>query len=147
MEYSSLEEIMSELINDINGEIVQDISSEMEKIYAKKAEESYDFYTPKNENTSRYRNGLGGSLADLSNFHSEVEKGVNSLTINTYSDRESDCSCEYCDSNDTHLMYFADEGIAGKFRIPPKSITEKAQEELDNECYRLLDDELKKYGW
>ena len=39
MEYSSLEEIMSELINNINGEIVQDISSEMEKIYAKKAEE------------------------------------------------------------------------------------------------------------
>ena len=145
--YNSLEEALFDLEKDVSEEISKEIIEEIKETYRNESEQSYGVYTPKSENVSRFRMGMSGSLADIDTFHEEINREGNTININVYSDRKSDCDCGYCDNNDTYLMYYADEGMAGESHITPKNITETAQNQIDEKAYEIIDKALNKRGW
>ena len=141
--YEDIDKLCDDLIKDIE----EIIPEEMENIYFEQACLGYDKYSPKHEHTSRYRDGIDGSFADFENHKYEINKGTNEVEFSLYNDRISDCTCDYCNSNDTHLDKWIDEGIAGNTRITPKNTTEESQSIIDNVLEDKLEKRLNERGW
>ena len=141
---------INELLKDLKADVIDTLSGNTDKkvkeIYKKKVEESYDMYSPKT-NYSRYRHGIEGSLADEVNFKEYISNDGNSISYILENHRETDCNCEYCRSKNLRIDYYVEEGIAGKSKITPKLIYEKAQDEIDSVIGDFIVKDLNKKGW
>lgn len=144
--YNSLDDLMSDLRNDIVDSMKGNVNKKIKDIYKSKAEASYREYTPKTNN-SRYRHGESGSFADEINFKEEIEVDKDTLTYTLENHRETDCNCAYCRSKNLRIDRYVEDGIAGRTSITPKLVYEKAQEEVDSKINSLLMDELNNKGW
>ena len=136
-----------DLIRRLEEDIEEIVPEEMENIYFEQACLGYDKYSPKHEHTSRYRDGIDGSFADFENYKHEIKKDNNSIKFSMYNDRISDCNCSYCNSNDTHLDKWIDDGVAGNTRITPKNTTEETQRIIDETLEDKLIKKLNERGW
>ena len=145
-EYNSLDDLISDLRNDIVDSMRSNVDKKIKDIYKSKAEASYREYLPKTNN-SRYRHGQSGSFADEVNFKEEIEVNKNVLTYTLENHRETDCNCADCRSKNLRIDGYIEDGIAGKSKIKEKLVYEKAQEEVDNKIDSFIMNELKNKGW
>lgn len=118
----------------------------VKQIYKKHAEDSYNTYIPV-YNESRYRNGVHGSFADEVNFQSVVTKVGDNIVYEMHNERTTDCRCAKCRANRYKIDGYIEDGVAGYYRIEPKDVYEKAQEEVDDNIEKIVNKELAKKGW
>ena len=142
-----LDRFFANLEKDIEVVAREEIPEKINEIYQKEAINSYSMYSPINENTSRYRSGYDGSFADSVNYRTEVDKNGNIIDINMYNDRTTDCSCDYCSSENRYLDYYIEEGIAGTSSITKKPVIETTQEEVNAEIDNIFGSRLKSKGY
>ena len=66
-----------------------------------------------------------------------------------HNERMSDCTCEYCQNNDTHLDVFIEEGIYGGHGYKKRPAYERSMERLESEnvVEEAIESQLKKAGW
>lgn len=145
-EYNNLDDLISDLRNDIIDSMRGNVNKKIKDIYKSKAEASYREYSPK-ANNSRYRHGESGSFADEVNFKEEIETNKNTLTYTLENHRETDCNCVYCRSKNLRIDGYIEDGIAGKSKIKEKLVYEKAQEEVDSKIDSFVMNELNNKGW
>lgn len=133
MDFDNLDLLFSDMYSTVDTEVVPKLTEEVETVVQEESEHSYDDYSPLNPESSRYRTGRSGSFADSENYRTEINKKGNDVELTTYNDRESDCTCRYCTSNDTFLDYYVENGIAGTTNITKKPVFERSIERIQGE--------------
>ena len=146
-EYDSLDELFTDLVQDIEDSMRGNVDKKVKQIYKSHAEQSYREYSPKYPNASRYRRGESGSFADEDNFKEEVEVNGDTLTYTLENHRETDCDCAYCRSKRIRIDQYIENGIAGRSRIKAKLVYEQAQKQIDSEIENIIINELTNKGW
>lgn len=141
-----IDKLFAELEKDVYSIMSGSGNKKAKEVYKKHAEESYDTYIPRYD-SSRYRHGEDGSFADDVNFVEEVSKVGATIIYEMENHRETDCVCPDCRAKRHRIDGYIEDGIAGKYRIQPKEVYEKAQEELDDVMPDFIHSELNKKGW
>ena len=142
-----LDRFFADLEKDIEQIARDEVPDKINEIYQKEAINSYSMYSPADEKASRYRRGDEGSFADSVNFRTEVDKIGDIIDINMYNDRITDCSCDYCSSENRYLDYYIEEGIAGTSSITRKPVIETTQEIVNEELGDVFGVSLKAKGY
>lgn len=146
-DYDSLDELFTDLVQDIEDSMRGNVDKKVKKIYKSHAEQSYRDYSPKYPNASRFRRGESGSFADEDNFKEEVEVNGDTLTYTLENHRETDCDCAYCRSKKIRIDTFIENGVAGKASIKSKLVYENTQKSVDEQIENIIINELTNKGW
>ena len=133
MDFNSIEALFADFQSTIITDVAPKVENEVETVVQEESEHSYEDYSPLNSDSSRYRRGESGSFADRENYRTEINQTGDEVVLTTYNDRISDCTCNYCTSNETFLDYYVENGIAGTTSINKKPVFERSIERIKNE--------------
>lgn len=154
MARDELDEVLLSLKQDILRAMDGEVDKAVKELYKEETERIYTESVvrgrPVRRNTgSRYRLGLEGSFADENNFEEEIKLKGNGVEYILHNDRISDCTCEYCQNNDTHLDVFIEEGIYGGHGYVKRPAYERSMERIESEnvVEKAMENQLKKAGW
>lgn len=123
-DYNSIESLINALENDLNKAFSEGGKGDkiIKEKYKHKAIESYDKYSPRYPEASRYRTGRSGSFVEEENVQVKVSagNGVVEYELENITTSESDGS---------RIDQYIEEGVRG---VPAKKVYEEMQDELDS---------------